>query len=380
MRIAHLADLHLGRKSRGDTNGAGRLNSFRQGITKLTQQSPDVIVLAGDVFDSPGVDLAIVEEAAKALVRASTAGNTPVVLIPGNHDPSNSDRLWNAFRTRLGAHSSVRVVLDPEAIALAQHETIVEAYPCETRYSPESPWAEQLDVPDDSEEWIRLVVAHGTLQGGPVPEGESEAYPFTKSELDNLGANYVALGHFHCVYPAWQGGDRIERSFCYSGTHEPDEFDQDSGWAIIATLEKGKPTHLRRMRLGNREWKAVDISTPADLEGLDHLRMTVESESGDPRNYVIRLRLGPEARLSVTEVEKLDAVEASLLALGAYVERQGELAAHVNVESLDLSALPSGAVRQALLDLQDELAETTDNRRREILTAALQLGWQRLSE
>lgn len=381
MRIAHLSDLHLGQKSPGDPYGAERLNSFRHGISKLTEESPDVIVVAGDIFDSPGVDGAIVQEAAKTLQRARDAGGkaVPIVVIPGNHDPSDSERLWSLFEKTLGKNSSVYLVLRPEAIPVGNGKMLMEAYPCETRYSPESPWARRLNLTKDAKSSIRMVVAHGTLQGGPVPEGESEAYPFTQSDIDSLDADYVALGHFHCLYPSWQSGNEIERSFCYSGTHEPNEFGQDSGWIVIAIVEKGKPTRLRRIQVGSRQWRLVAIINPMDVAKLDSLRAEVESES-DPRKYVIRLKVGSETRLSPTEVDKLCATEASLLALGAYVERQGEFSTYINVESLDLSALPSGAVKQVLHDLQIELAQTTDKTRREVLATALQLGWQRFRD
>src|SRR5262245_57830405 len=113
MLVAHLSDLHLGRKS--PPHGAERLLSFRQALTSLSACNPDVIVIAGDMFDEPNVEPAIVEEAARSFAGAKNSRGEviPVVLIPGNHDPADADRLWAAFRKAIAPGCDVRLVLQP---------------------------------------------------------------------------------------------------------------------------------------------------------------------------------------------------------------------------------------------------------------------------
>jgi DNA repair exonuclease SbcCD nuclease subunit len=381
MKIAHLSDLHLGRRSAGDPNGAERLNSLRQAIAKLAPESPDAILIAGDTFDSLRIDQAVVTEAARALAKARDADGRPipVVVIPGNHDPSDSTDLWEAFRSALGSGSSVYLVLVPQAVALCGGKLVVEAYPCETRYSPESPWVKRIATTNDAEGPNRVVLAHGTLLGGPVPEGETEAYPFTQGDAEGLGAEYVALGHFHGIYPKWDGGQELSRRVCYAGTHEPDQFNSDSGWAILVSLVKGRPAMLRRMRVGKRHWRLLEIQGPTDLARLETLRSEVEGDN-DPSRFMIRVKVGGKTILSPGEAEKLQSTEAGLRALGAQVERQGDFQTWINVESLDLSTLSSGAVKESLLSLQSELAQAQDEAKREILKAAIRLGWTRLQQ
>lgn len=376
MRIAHLSDLHLGANSPGDYQGAGRLKSLRRALQELAKEAIDAILLAGDVFDGPHVETAIVETVARALEGATAPGGNsiPVVLVPGNHDPSDSTNLWSKFRDSLGS-SNVRLVLEPELIELADGKLLIEAYPCQSRYSPECPWTNRVVLTGKTEQAIRVVMAHGTLQGGPVPEGEMDAYPFDAADLQALQADYVALGHFHGVYPAWDGGEEIQRSFCYCGTHEPKEFNSDSGWAIIASLEKGRPARLRRLRVGLREWRLLQVSGLRDFPALDELRVQVERDA-DPGRFVIRVKVAAQAQLSPEEAGRLESFEKGSRVLGAHVERQGELQTCVNVEALDLDGLPSGAVKQTLVSLRQELASTTEARQREVVAAALQLGWE----
>lgn len=380
MLIAHLSDLHLGRHTVGDDLGAQRLQTLRSAIAALAECSPEVILVAGDVFDGPEVEPGVVQAAARTLDRARKADGEPlpVVVIPGNHDPADAVSLWRTFREALSAGSSVRIVLLPELLRVGDGRLEIEAYPCATRYSPEPPWVPRLEA-KRAEGALRVVLAHGTLEGGPVPEGESEAYPFVAADAEALGVEYVALGHFHGVYPPWGGGDEIERTVSYCGTHEPDQFGSDAGWALLATLEPGRPARLRRVRVGRGEWRQLLLQGPADLEQLRAFVERVESDA-EPGRFFVRLKPSPSLRLSPDEAGRFEILVAGLRALGARVDQSGEIQTCVSVESLDLDGLPTGAVRQAVAALRDQWAATPPGELRDVLAAAVQMGWEKMKD
>ena len=267
---------------------------------------------------------------------------------------------------------------EARTIALADGKLLVEAYPCATRFSGEPPWEQRLPLPAAAPGAVRIVVAHGTLQGGPVPEGESDAYPFSEADLLALRADYVALGHFHSVYPAWGDGETCQRCFCYCGAHETVEFGSDVGHAVLASVVAGQPTRLQRVKIGRRQWRQLQLAGPADLDKVERLHQ--EAKAGDPGRYVIRLKLQRGNPWSVAEAERLAELEAALLAVGAQVERRGSIQARVDVQALDLAGLPTGAVKEALLSLQRDLEDAKDDERREVIESALQVGWDKLRE
>jgi DNA repair exonuclease SbcCD nuclease subunit len=381
MLLAHLSDLHLGRKSPGDPQGAERLNSLRQAIVTLARHRPDAFVIAGDTFDSPQTEPAVVEEAAKTLcgIRGAEDETIPVIIIPGNHDPADADRLWTIFEESLGPADYVHLAREPRVIELAEGKLSVEAYPCLTRFSAEPPWETRLPAATKRPDAVRVVVAHGTLQGGPIPEGETDAYPFTQAEVDALGADYVALGHFHGLYPPWGDCDECQRSCCYSGTHEADQFGGESGYAVLATLTPGRPTQLKRIKVGRREWRRIPLAGPADLDRAQRLLEEMRGDDAPPR-YVIRLDVRSRVGWTPEEAHRLAGLEQSMLALGAQVERRGDVRPRVDVQSLDLAGLASGAVKEALLSLKRDLEQSTAPQERELYAAALQVGWEKLQE
>jgi DNA repair exonuclease SbcCD nuclease subunit len=381
MLIAHIADLHLGRKSAGDPEGAGRLNSFRQALATLAGFSPDVFLLAGDTFDGPKMEAAIVEEAAHSLcgVRNKNGEAIPTVIIPGNHDPADADKLWTVFQDALGASSPVHLVRASALVELADGKLLVEAYPCPTRFSTESPWEARLAGAQPGASAVRIVLAHGTLQGGPVPEGETDAYPFSQSDLQALAADYVALGHFHGLYPPWGDGDECQRSFCYCGTHEADQFGGEAGYAVLATVAAGQPTLLRRIKTGRRQWQQLALRGLADLDQVERLLEEMKA-SADPARYVIRLKVGGGTEWSADGIDRLERLEKALRALGAQLERRGVIRALANLADIDLPGLSSGAIKEALLSLRSEIEQAADENRREVLAAALQIGWEKVHD
>jgi DNA repair exonuclease SbcCD nuclease subunit len=380
MRIAHISDLHLGRASAGDPHGAARLLSFRHAVAKLAACNPDVLVIAGDTFDTPDVEPATIEQAAQVLklARNDRGERIPVVVIPGNHDPVEAIGLWNTF-LKFVETPPTSLVLEASLVPLHDGKLLIEAYPCPTRFSPGPPWEKRLSLSALSTSAVRVVVAHGTLQGGPVPEGEMEAYPFTQADVESLGADYVALGHFHVTYPAWLGGEESERSFGYCGTHESlHQFDSDDGYALLAEIARGQPTRVRRLKVGRRQRRLLEIASPADLARLEQLRTEI-TEAADPQQFVVRLQVGGNG-WPVEKIERLAHLQKSLETLGAHVDRCGDVRPRLDAQSLDLSALPSGAVKEALQSLRADLASAKEDRQREVLEATLQLGWEALQD
>lgn len=94
MRVAHAADVHLGRRQYGYSDRADDASaSFRWFLNEATDPSDgtapaDAIVVPGDLFDSRDIRPATLESAEEALGDTSQ----PVFVSPGNHDENMSRR------------------------------------------------------------------------------------------------------------------------------------------------------------------------------------------------------------------------------------------------------------------------------------------------
>ena len=91
MKILHTADWHLGKK----LNDYSRINEQREVLKEICEiaerESIDVVIIAGDLFDSFNPSNEAVELFYKTVHKLAKNGKCPVVAIAGNHD--SADRI-----------------------------------------------------------------------------------------------------------------------------------------------------------------------------------------------------------------------------------------------------------------------------------------------
>src|SRR5438445_11762306 len=124
VKLAHLADLHLGFRQfdrqtprGGNQREADVAEAFRHAVDDLLEQRPDLIVIAGDVFHSVRPTNPAILHLFQQLQRVrATLPNTPVVIIAGEHDTPRSLetgailRLYEALGIDIAIETSRRVV------------------------------------------------------------------------------------------------------------------------------------------------------------------------------------------------------------------------------------------------------------------------------
>lgn len=258
MRLLHTSDWHLGRSF----HGVGMLDAQRAFVDQLVSfvrdESVDVVLIAGDVYDRalPGVD--VVRLLDDALVRLTGAG-AQVVLTSGNHD--SAIRLGFAARLleRGGVHLRTRLAELEQPVLLPLGTDVGDPDgPVLAIYG--IPWleprlvAEQLDVATASHfdvtraatERIRadlrrraetrtvhsVVLAHTFASGGISSDSERDlsiggvgAVPLDLFD----GFSYTALGHLH-------GRQALSAAVRYSGSPLPYSFSEakhrKGGWLV----------------------------------------------------------------------------------------------------------------------------------------------------
>ncbi|WP_309127534.1 exonuclease SbcCD subunit D [Microbacterium sp.] len=111
MRILHTSDWHIGRTFHGHSTLAALAEVLEALVRQVRENSIDVVLVAGDVFDSATPAAAAYTLLDDALLALHETGAT-VIMTSGNHDSA----------ARLGFHSrllrdGIRVLTDPLAIS-----------------------------------------------------------------------------------------------------------------------------------------------------------------------------------------------------------------------------------------------------------------------
>ena len=100
--VVHSSDLHVDHDYTARLHGGDGTAGLGCVLKAAADLSADVVILAGDTFDSHRVPQDLVERAATVIA----AAELPVVLLPGNHDPAIAAQAAKVKATRLGRNRS----------------------------------------------------------------------------------------------------------------------------------------------------------------------------------------------------------------------------------------------------------------------------------
>ena len=273
MRLAHLADPHLGirRYHRQNQSGINQreadvAKAFRLAVESVIAAQPDAVVIAGDLFHSVRPTNAAIVFAFKQLQRLREAlPDAPLILVAGNHDTPRSAETGSILKLfeELGVDVAVDEVRRLEYPALDLSVLAVPHAPLMA--------AERPSLRPEGDSRYRVLLLHGEIEGVLPTERHTVEYGGALVGLRELGVDswsYVALGHYHVqreIAPnAWYSG-----SLEYVGNNpwgdQVDEAEQGirgKGW-LLADLEHGTVT-----REPVEASRAVIDVDPVHAEGL----------------------------------------------------------------------------------------------------------------
>jgi len=188
MIVAHLSDLHLGFRAYGRAQGGVDVRerdvaaAFERASNQVVKADPDVVVIAGDVFDRPDPPAGAVVALARGLeVLRAALPETPVLLVAGPRDTprrQGDPGALAAFDTFPNVEAATGLMRSILIDRLELHACLVP-YRALTRHPP------ALPEPDPRRKW-NLLVLHA--EAGARDRG---------IHIDPGEWSYVALGGEH---------------------------------------------------------------------------------------------------------------------------------------------------------------------------------------
>jgi DNA repair protein SbcD/Mre11 len=218
VKLAHLADLHLGYRQfdRQNARGANQreadvAEAFRRAVDDLLEQRPDLIVMAGDIFHSVRPTNPAILFLFAQLQRLRVAlPETPVVLVAGDHDTPRTSETGSILK--LYEAVGAEVVIDaPRRIVYPKLDCAVLAVPHQALVSPEPPSLR----PERGGPTFNVLVTHGQYPALGEARGTMDygGAPLSLEDLSPATWDYVALGHYHVA-------QELAANVWYSGSLE----------------------------------------------------------------------------------------------------------------------------------------------------------------
>jgi DNA repair protein SbcD/Mre11 len=225
MRLLHTSDWHVGKAIRGRSRAAEHAEVLAEIVTVADDRSVDLVLVAGDLFDTAAPSAESERIVYQALVRLA-AGGRPVVVVAGNHDSAARLGAVGLLSEASGIHvaSAIRPTDDGGVLELkADGDTALVAllpFPSQRYVVTADLLMGASDATDAHAAYadrvarllgvltagfgagtVNLVTAHLMVLGGVLGGGERGAHTvfdyWVPATAFPPAAQYVALGHLH---------------------------------------------------------------------------------------------------------------------------------------------------------------------------------------
>jgi DNA repair exonuclease SbcCD nuclease subunit len=310
LRLLHTADVHLGARHAdlGDqaaTQRERQFAAFAATIDLALAEKVDLVLIAGDLFDSNVQPRRSVERAAAQLKRLVDA-RIRIVIAPGTHDVYDRASIYRAYDLAAlsgAVGSDLVTVLDPDhpEVHLKPLDVVVHGRCFATKRAPKSPLA-GLDVAKDDRAAWHVGVLHAALAIEGRTDGDDVV--ITTDEIAASHLDYLALGHWHSTTKGKAG----KTIYAYSGAPEPVALDQDrAGNVLVVGLDGAdgkKSVTVEERKVGKTRFERVQLD--AATIGTQPALVAKLAEQADP-DLVLSVELigvrPDELDLHVEEVE-----------------------------------------------------------------------------
>lgn len=290
-RIFHVADTHIGYSAYRKIDEATGLNqrevdtydAFTHVVECALEDRPDVIVHAGDLFDSVRPTNRAISFALEQLLRLSEA-RIPFVVISGNHETPRLKETGSVFSLFEHIPHIYPVYGDTyEVVELG--DLTIHAIPHCADIEAEK---KRMVIEHTDHSGFHVALLHAIVLGSGLPTFMMGEFNEQTVGIDDLtGFDYLALGHYHTC-------TRVRADAYYAGSTERFSFNEvrDEKGFLDVTLTESSDPEVR--------FRPLQIRPMADLEpvvctGLDahaiEEAITGRIKESQPDNKVVRLKV-----------------------------------------------------------------------------------------
>ncbi len=284
LRIAHLADTHLGYRAYHRTTLEGRNarmvdieRGLERAIDDILTRDVDLVLHAGDVFHHNRPTWSTLRVFVEQMRRLDAAG-VPVVLIAGNHDTPRLRTTSTVYELLPLALPRVRFVTGWE-VAEVDYPDLglwVHAFPHGANTNPNLPTLMPISGARN------VLMAHGLATGLHLAHAHEPGEERLTTEVQSTAFDYVALGHYHIHGPqggnAWYAGS-TERMGWGDEPAEP-------GYNLVTLGPPGAMPEVEHVRVPARPMRTLARIEAGDLDPraladviLDRARAAADPEA-----------------------------------------------------------------------------------------------------
>lgn len=294
MKFVHIADMHfdvpfttLNKKELGNIRRLDQRKALKKVIDYIKQNNIPYLFISGDLYEHEYVKQSTIEYINNLFKEIE---NTKIYIVPGNHDPLLKNSYYSKFNWNKNVH-----IFSSNIEKISENGIDIYGFGFDNFYMKESKYQE---IQIENKEKINILITHGSLEGGT--SADMEYNPMNKTKLNNLGFDYIALGHIHktncneetkIIYP----GSTISLGFDELGSH---------GMIVGEIDESTKALNMQFIKIDEKEFieYELDISELQTKEELIEKINLIEIE--EDKYYKIILIGNRQFEINIYDIEK----------------------------------------------------------------------------
>lgn len=297
MKFVHIADMHFDTpfitlSNKTDLCKLRRIEqkeTFKKIIEYINENEIPYLFISGDLYEHKYIRESTIEFINNLF---KTIPNTQIFISPGNHDPYLKNSFYNNFNWNENVH-----IFNSRLEKIELEGLNIYGYGFDDFYLGK---INLEDIKLEDKDKLNILIIHGTLDGSDSIENNYN--PMSRKLLEQIGFDYIALGHIHktnynigynpkIVYP----GSTISLGFDELGNHG----------MIVGEIEKNK-LNIEFIKMDPKTFveKEMDISQINSDEELIEKINGLETEENT--FYKINLVGTRNFEININEINKLN--------------------------------------------------------------------------
>jgi DNA repair exonuclease SbcCD nuclease subunit len=292
MKVLHLADTHLGYSAYRKVTEEGVnqreidvYDAFTQCIDYAVKTKPDLVLHAGDLFDSVRPTNRAITVALQQILRLSKE-NIPFIVISGNHETPRLKETGNIF-TIFEHLDHVYPIHNNQydTVSLKNNDKTVMVHAIPQCQNPKEFEINLKKIKRDKKADFNVLMAHGAVAG--IKEFKMNEFNELFIPVKNLQEDfdYIALGHYHMY-------TKLQENAFYAGSTEHLSFTEANSQKGYLEINLGQKLKYRFIPIKTRimvDVPSLDCSKLRIEEIIQKVKETIRSI--DPKDKIIRVRL-----------------------------------------------------------------------------------------
>lgn len=334
MKILHLADMHFDSPfsmlddilNIGIERRIDQRNALKKVIEYVKLEKIKYLLIAGDLYEHEYIRESTIEFINKLFIEIP---GTRVFISPGNHDPFLRESYYSNYKWSENVH-----IFSDNLEVIETQEADIYGIGFTDFYE------EELDVEKiniKNKEKINILLLHADLNGN------SKYRPVSYNKINNLGFDYVALGHIHktnylqsknIIYP----GSAISLGFDELGEHG----------MIMADIEKGI-VNKKFIKLDEKEFIEYNLDI-SEINSIEELVERINEIKINENNKIIKLIFKgiKNFNINLNEIERL-------ITNKQIIKIKDDTKININIEKIkNENTLKGLFIKQVLNEIQDE--------------------------